>query len=259
MTKDAFEVTLSDKGITLLAALLGYESVFGIARDAFSGSDDMKIALRRQLSQSVRKKLIRYDLDGTLYIVPALRRAIDCLCGADTVALLSLNRKAGVYIAAKADAVTVLERAGKKHRLRAAEPASLRALVPPEFLAPRPCALCEMMLLEEAEYIHERLDAFDRDAAETRIAKHVRDGASAKLLLKLLDGSCKYLSLQIRTRRKNLYTTVRNVLLLAVDGCVVSLTADENDVLHFQALTPAEAEALLTLPLGANEKGGATP
>ena len=115
--KDIFQIKLSGRELFVLAALLGYESIFGIIDDALLTSGiELKSQIKQTVQQLERKKLIRYDLDGTLYIKPDLRRTIDCICCAETVGCFSTNigtgKKIAVYVLEK-DAYTVtVENAG---------------------------------------------------------------------------------------------------------------------------------------------------
>ena len=93
---EKFQIKLSSNEILVLAALLGYDSVFGLKEDfIFDEKADVKSLIRQNVRRLERKRLIRYDLNGILYILPMLRKAICCMCDADVVGLFSTNLKSG--------------------------------------------------------------------------------------------------------------------------------------------------------------------
>lgn len=258
--EESFQVKLSSKEILIIAALLGYESAFGVKEKAFSEANtDIKSLIRQHVRRLERKKLIRYDLDGILYIVPSLRWAIDCICNAETVGLFSTNlksgKKASVYVMEKESIVTTLEHLGDgKYVIRLTDTVPLKKIIPYEILSSQHREMREMMLLEEAEYVHVQIEAFNHDAAEMRIKKHVKDGSATKMIAKILTGNCGYMSVQIHRKGKNLYNAIYNSLLVAVDNYTISLNADEHDVLCFEAISPAMAVDQIDSQFNLSEK-----
>lgn len=261
--EDGFQVKLSSKEILIIAALLGYESVFGVEEKAFSEANtDMKSLIRQHVRRLERKKLIRYDLDGILYIVPGLRQAIDCICNAETVGLFSTNlksgKKASVYVMEKESIVTTLEHLGDgKYLIRIADTVPVKEIIPYEILSSQYCEIREMMLFEEAEYVHAQIEAFNHDDAETRIKKHIKDITATQMIAKVLTGNCGYMSVQIHRKGKNLYKAIYNSLLIAVDNCTISLNLDENDVVCFEALSPVMVVDQISSQFKLSEKRGA--
>lgn len=260
---DDFQVKLSSKEILIIAALLGYESVFGVDEKAFTDANvDTKSLIRQHVRKMERKKLIRYDLDGILYIVPGLRQAIDCICNAETVGMFSTNlksgKKASVYIMEKEGIVTFLEYFGDgKYLIRIADTVPLKEIIPYEILSSQPCDIREMMLFEEAEYVHKQIEEFNHDEAEMRIKKHIKDETATKTIAKILTGNCGYMSVQIHRKGNNLYNAIYNSLLVAVNNCTISLVADENDVLCFEALSPVVIEEQINLQFNLSKERGA--
>ncbi len=246
--ENGFQVELSSAEISVLAALLGYESVFGIGEKPLAADADIKTLVVQNVRQLERKRLIQYDLGGALHIVPRLKAAIYCLCKADTLGLLSENlqsgRKSTIYIAVAENRVTTLKRLDTgEHLLCVAEQLSLEEILPWEFLSAQPGVLRESLLLEDAEYLHAQLEAFGFDAAETRLKKQLADTDALPLMMKLLAGKCGYLSVRSYQREKNLYRAGYHFLAVAVDHSVVSLTVDENGVVRFEEIAPLAAAA----------------
>lgn len=241
---DRFQIQLSSKEILITAALLGYESVFGVDDGWLFGKNvDMKSIVRQQVRRLERKKLIRYDLDGVLYIVPELRKSIDCICKAESVGLFSTNLKSGkrtsVYVMEKENMVVTLERLSDgKYVMQLAESLPLEEIIPQEILSSQYQEMKEMLLLEEAEYVHKQIEEFNHDDAKMRIQKHVNDSDAGKMIETILSGSCRYMNVQIYRKKKELYNAIYNTLLVNVDNCMVKLSADENRVLCFESIPP---------------------
>lgn len=259
-----FQVKLSSRELLVLAALLGYDSVFGVEdSDALCGSFDLKTLVRKSVQQLERKKLVRYDLDGTLYINPHLRQAMACVCNADTVGFFSTNLRSGkkilVYVLQKDTCVTTLQQASAgKYKLLLSDSVQEDLLIPGDIHTPKQLQLQEMMLLEEAQLAKEHMRSFDVDAAEERVSKHVQNADAARYVAKILSGNCGYLSVQLYRKTPLLYKAAYAGLFVAVDGRAISLSLDENRVIRFKALTHGEAAGSILPHLCPGTKEGIT-
>ena len=260
---ESFRVELSSEEILIIAAMLGYESIFGVEDDVFSiAGFDMQSLVRRYVCQLERKKLLQYDLDGILYIVPELRQSIACLCNADTVGVFSTNLKSGkktsVYIMEKEGRVASLEHfSDENYVIRLTDTIPPEEIIPREMLSSQHCEISEMMLFEEAEYVHRQIEAFNRGGAEACVQKHVKNDNTAKLIVKILTGNCGYMSVQIYRKGAVLYDAVCNTLLVSIDNCTVSLSVDENNVLLFEALSGTAVAERIGSQFKFGEKRGA--
>lgn len=240
--KDNFQIKLSAKEILVIAAMLGFESIFGIDDSAFlTSGTEMKGQIKQIVQRLERKKLIRYDLDGTLYIVPTLRKSIECICSAETVGFFSTNLKSGkratIYVLGKDSVVTTLEHiGGGKYSICLSNAIPLTRIIPSEILNTQPFSMSEILLFEEAQFVQRQIESFDNAEAEKRIQKYARDTNSVKAISQALSRNCGYMSLHIYCKNKNLYDEVFSRLLVTVDNHTMSLLMDENDVLHFDAI-----------------------
>ena len=260
---NGFQIKLSSKEILLLAALMGYESVFCIEEKFFLDANyDLRSMVRQYVRRLERKKLIRYDLDGVLYIIPSLRQAIDCICNAETVGIFSTNvkssKKSSIYVTEKKDTVTTIEHIGnRKYVICITDNVYLKRIIPCEILSSQYCELREKMLFEEAEYVHSLIQAFNHDDAEAYIEKHIKNSASINVISNILSGNCKYMSVQIYRKRKKIYNAIYNSLLVVIDNCTISLVADENGVLCFEAVSPVNVVEQISSQFKLSEKRGA--
>ena len=261
---EKFQIKLSSNEILVLAALLGYDSVFGLKEDfIFDDKADVKSLIRQNVRRLERKRLIRYDLNGILYILPMLRKAICCMCDADVVGLFSTNlksgKKASIYVIERNDVVVSLELLNDgKYLVQTTDEIPLKEIVPYEIMTSHQCEINEKMLFEEAEYVHSQIESFNHEEAEKRIKKHVSNLEATSLIAKILTGNCGYMSVQVHRRSSvSLYSAVYNALLVAVDNSTISLIADENRILRFKATSPDEIVSQIHSQFNVNMKRGA--
>ena len=258
-----FQIKLSSKEILVLSAMLGFESVFGIDDDIFLDKDiEIKSLIRQTVRRMERKKLIRYDLDRTLYIVPELRKSIECICNAETVGMFSTNLKSGkkvtVYILGKEDVIASLQRnIDGKYIIKLSEDISLSEIIPYDILSAKDNNINEMMLFEEAECVRKQIEEFNHDNAEKQVQKHSSNISSAKTITRILSGNCGYMSVQIHKKGKVLYDALYNNLIVSVDGQNVSVYTDENDLIHFESIDSEKIKDLILSNLSIERKRGA--
>lgn len=236
--------------LVVVAALLGHDALFGVESDPFiRAGADLRERIRRCVHRLERRRLLRYDLDGVLYIDPDLRGAVDRLATAERVALFTTDRRAGkresVTVAVRDGAAAVLEGGGGEYTLRLTDgtvPDGLLSLLPVGAPA-RP--MREMMLLEEAALIHEMAANFDMDGAVARAATHLTDPAAAEPIARILAGGCGYLSARIHQRQGGLYRAVYHALTVTADGSAVAVTVDDQDMVRFTSVDADGASACL--------------
>ena len=260
---ESFQIKLSSKEILVLSAMLGFESVFGVDDNIFLDKDiEIKPLIRQTVRRMERKKLIRYDLDGTLFIIPELRKSIECICNAETIGLFSTNLKSGkkvtVYILGKDELIASLQRSTDgKYVIKLSKDVFLNEIIPYEILSAKGNDIKEMMLFEEAECVRKQIEEFNHDNAEKQVQKHSSSASSAKTITRILSGNCGYMSVQIHKKGKALYDALYNNLIVSVDGQNVSVYTDENDVLHFEAIDSERIIELISSNLSIERKRGA--
>ncbi len=230
-------IELSALEITVIAALLGYDSVLGIPR-AIADDTDIKAELRRCVAVLEGKGHIRYELDGALLVRPKLKAAVECLCDAQTAGVFSSNLSSGkrldTYVMKKGMNAVFLECTdGKAYTLCLTEGVYADALIPLKMLSSESRALNELMLLVEARQIHEDIASFDTERAQERIKKHIKDAKAASDIASILSGSCGYLSIEIFQRKGRLYLASYSTLLAYAENGSIEVRADENDVICF--------------------------
>lgn len=247
--KDRTHITMTAEELVVVAALLGHDALFGVESDPFMRAGaDLRERVRQCVHRLERRRLLRYDLDGVLYIDPDLRGAVDCLADAERVALFTTDRRAG-----KRESVTVAVRDGVAAVLEGGGEYTLRltdGTVPDELLSLLPVGtpahpMREMMLLEEAALIHEMAANFDMDGAITRAATHLTDPAAAEPIARILAGGCGYLSARIHQRRGGLYRAVYHALTVMADGSAVAVTVDDQNMVRFTSVDADGASACL--------------
>ena len=238
--QDGFQLELSAIELAVLAGLLNYDSVPGIG-EAVDPAADLRATVRQAVRRLERKRLVRYGLEGVLYVRSELRRTMLCLCDARTVGLftsdLSSGKRATTYVLEKDADTVLLQAAGSgRFRLRLTDTVTPQELLPQAVLTAACDELCESMLLEEAQLIRRQMAAFDREAARQRALACVHRPEAAARITDVLSGRGGYLSVQIYQRHGRLYETVFHTLVAVADGCAMRVSVDTYDVVHFESV-----------------------
>lgn len=113
--KKIFSIDVSYQEIIVLAAACGYDTVFGIENDErFYLDEKLKENIAKTMNAVNTKKMVRYELDGTLYIKKELKECIECVCTADTIGLFNgdvANKKSTtVYVLKKENRTVILQK-----------------------------------------------------------------------------------------------------------------------------------------------------
>lgn len=256
-----FQVKLSGEELVVVAALLGYESIFGI-KEAFRLPEcrDLSGMVRACVAQLERSGVLAYRLDGTLQILPELRQAMACLCRAQSVGIFSTNLRprsnAPVYVMEREGTAIILKRSGPgRYAVASLNARRWKTLFPEKLMSAQGGQGEQSIPLEEAEQVKRQILAFDREGAEQRLSRCVPEPEkdTVKRLAEILSGSCGYFSVQIYRNTQGLYRETCHAFLALVGGRAVSLDLGENGMLTF-AFPPLED---LADQLRAQFQGGA--
>ncbi len=234
-----FKFTSSE--LLVIAALLGYESVFGINNIVPTATSNSKKAIKQTVRKLERQKLLRYELDGTLFIESNLHKAIRCICEAEVVALFSTNLKSGkksiIYVMESNGEVVYVENYSEnKYLIQLSDSLTLDEIIPYEIIASKPCDLTEKMLYEEALLIRQKIENFEHNEAEQIASKVLKDQSGVATIAKTLSGNCGFMSVQIYKKNGALYNAIYNAFIAAVDNCAINVVLDENEMLYFTSV-----------------------
>ena len=237
-----FQIDLSSEEIFVLAGLLNYESVFGV-KDNLNINDgiDIKKLVADTFLVLERRKLLHYDLDGTLYIIPNLKIAIECICKSEIVGLFKTNLNAGrkttVYVLENENIVVLLEEnKNNQYRVCISENFSIEGVLPKEILTAKYSELNEKMLFETAKMVKKQIAAFDYTSALNIVQENVIDPSSAEVITQILSGNCGYLSVQIYKKESVLHKAIYNELVSVSNNQIVLVKSNENDELKFTSI-----------------------
>lgn len=233
--------------IQMISALLGYESVFGIDAQETTKTGGSKKLIKQTIRKFEKQKLLRYELDGTLFIESNLHNAIRCICEAEIVALFSTNLNSGkesiVYVMENNGEVVYIENSiENKYLLQLSKDLTLDKIIPYEIIAPMPCVLSEKILYEKALFIRQKIENFEYNEAEQIASKVLRDQNQVSAIVKTLSGNCGFMSVQIHKKNGSLYNAIYNRFIVAVDNSVINVVLGENEMLYF---TSANAESIV--------------
>ena len=237
-----FHTELSSVEIFVLAGLLGYESVPGVTDSkSVLVSDNVKKTVRHTVRRLERKRIFRYELDGTLYIRTEIKKLIDCVCAADIMTLLTSNMRAGkkevLYIFRNKDSISTIADAGNnKYRMTVYNKADISQIIPEKILNCINYEICESMLFEEAEIIKGSLTSFNTDHANQILDKVLQKKNHSKLVSKILTGECTFISVLVCKKHNLLYSRIYDTFIAMNDSTAVEVKADEFNVLSFDTV-----------------------
>ncbi len=260
--KNCIKFKFTSSEILVVAALLGYESVFGINSNDPAITGNSKKIIKQTVRKFERQKLLRYELDGTLFIETNLHKVIQCICEAEVVALFSTNLKSGkksiVYVMESNGEVVYVENCGKnKFLLQLSSNFTLDEIIPYEIVSSKACDLKEKMLYEEALLIRKKIENFESSKAEQIASKVLKDQTKVAIITKTLSGNCGFMSVQIHQKNGCLYNAVFNSFIAAVDGIAISMVLDENEMLCFASINAENFAEEIKIALQDKTKRGA--
>lgn len=252
-----FELQLSAVEIQIMAALLGYESVFGIKDEEFiSREADAGRRIRQHVQRMEERKLIRYELDGTLYVDSELRLAMRCMCEAETIGIFSNNLEGKhntIYVMGRENRFVYLERQETVYTISLCD-VLVQEKIFPKIIAENENSLNETISLETVRSIRELLEAFESVKARSMLQANVNNPDSVNPIEKILSGKCGYVSGQIYKKGRLLYKLTGNRLCFITEGCVVDIAADEKQEVHINSVQPQNVIDRLELQMGYRKK-----
>lgn len=239
-----FKIDLSLKEVFVLSALLGYECVVGVTDVHKNLSmEEIRKTARRIVKKFEKRKLIRYSLDGVLYINPDLRQIVELLCDAELVLLLSGNGKNGKsetsYYLFKEENTLLLK---QNHATDLCELMFVSGVAVPELFAKvanRSNKLDEKLLLEEAMQIKHKIMNFQIEQAEQMLGACVSEEA-VHPLQKILSGTAMYISAQIYRKRDDIYRYEYGSVVARERDNLIQITLNEYDMLRFHGFSKDE-------------------
>lgn len=254
-----FQFELSAVEIFVLAAFLGFDTVFSTDEQQIVDCDgELKRKVKSTVRTLERKKLIRYDLDGTLYITEKLKKCIECMCEPKTVGVFFSNLRTGrnktTYVLKKYENIALVEKTKSgRYRLGAGDNTAVSKLFPKSLMSVDFQDTTEKMLYEDAEHIKWQLHSFNKTQATSLMKKYVSCEDSVPCICEILSGESKFLNVHILTCSGKIYKMVFSCLVTISHNRAVCVSVDENDVVNFYGASPAHLCELVELHLGINK------
>lgn len=237
----AYQIKLRSSELYVLAGFLGYKSIIGIEDDTLiKWHSELNSKINRTIRSLEKKKIIQTTLNGVLFIDENLKKAIELLCGAEKIGVISSNidknRTETTYITSVDSNFLVLKKyKDNKYLLSLYDDMSFLDLTFASFHMTDK-KINEIWLYEDAQYIKELLFSFDEDGALDRARKCVKDYQAAEDVLTIVSGKNKFLNIQMYKKQGDLYINSFNTFLVLAGKTPVELKLDDNKVLFIDSV-----------------------
>lgn len=253
------KLQLSPADIQVMAALLGYESVFGLKdEDVISKGAEAKERIHQCIHDFEEKSLIHYELDGTLYIDSNVKSSIECMCEADTIGVISGNladgKKNNCYIMVKDRKTIYVEPEIKEYKLIVTDSFLREKVFPIQFSELASFVIDKTIPMKKVERIREKIDSFDLAGAKEIIRTYVEEDFAIRMIERILSGKPSFMSAQVYKKGKSFYRLAGNLLLFATEGQFVKVAINEERDVKFTTMKPEDAVDWLVVQMGFYKK-----
>ncbi len=238
MTKS--ELTSAD--ISVLASLLGYKNIF-IPQTSFAyePSQALNAFVKNRMRSLERKHILRYELDGTLFVDEKIRKSVEAMCSPDKVISVNSNCFKGkcseMYIFVKGDLVLCTSKKSRDKVAFSIVSADEREnLLPLHEASGKKHSIDEKMLLEDAKTIQSELHSFERDKAEKCLSALGIKTENIPFICEILTGGCKYIRIRQLHRVRGTYCVSGDEFYAMISNQPVCVSSDEFGMLGFESL-----------------------
>lgn len=244
--KQIYKITLSSGEIYVLAGLLKYQSIVGIETETLSRwQENLREYMKPVVSQLEKRKIISYELNGVLFMNRHIHKMMDCLCLTETVWLVSENVKNGKYgtkyFLGKDDYTVLLEKNDTDtYEVILYIDFQMEEWLRPQFGRGQSRGIYEKILLEEAEVVKDKLQCFDKTAAERMLKKCLSSEENIDYILEMFSGKAVFVYVQFYQKNKTVFEHKANWFVTIQDKQNFELRLDENDVLTIESVEKSE-------------------
>ncbi len=235
------ELTSAD--ISVLASLLGYKNIF-IPQTSFvyETSQALNAFVKNRMRSLERKHILRYELDGTLFVDEKTRKSVEAMCSPDKLLSVNSNCLKGkcseMYIFIKEDLILCTSKKNRdKVALWVVSPDEMADLLPLHEASGKKHRIKEKMLFEDAETVQRKLHSFERDEAEKCLNALGIKAENIPLMCEILTGNSKYIRIRQLHRARGAYCVSSDEFYVLISNQPVYLCIDEFGVLNFESLS----------------------
>lgn len=252
-------INLSYAEICVVAAFLGYEAVLGVEPiPQIIQEGKIKQCVKSTVKKLECKNIIRYQLDGVLFVKPEIRLCIECLCDADVVVLIATNFRTGkneiFYVLQKDDNTILLEKINDdKYKMQFVSENILLDFLPCDSWTGSESTVLEKMLYEEVVSVQKSFNEFNNMKLDKLLRRHLLSDNSVQVITEILARKCGYLRAKVYNKEHLLYTVVFDSLVVNAKDQMLSVELDENNIVSFMTVEPQElvekVKSLLSIPM----------
>lgn len=232
-----YQINLSSGELYTLAGLLHAKYLYGIeTQTAIKWQSDLERHIRQTVKRLENKKLILFELHGKLLVNSYIRTIIETLGSPDRIAVVSGSTRNGktatMYVLEKEGvAVTVSKLDEESYKIVVYAAIDVITLLNNHFSTIVSCSIHERVLLEDVQYIQDKISSFQQDAAKTHLSKCIKEQSGIEFCYGILAKENNYTEVRLLQRKSSYYET-KDVFVISFDhnnSAFVSIT--ENGVL----------------------------
>lgn len=246
-----FDVTLQVGELAVLSALLGYSSLVGIDRVSLHLEEaDLNSFVISSAESLKRERRMKYGTDGKLLIQRELLEAVSCLGDAEKILHLSEKPSGGKreslwVLKRKSGPVTICRPVAEAYRLTLCDSFDPSDRIRALWKRAKPTPFSFSLPLAEAENIREDALSFRVEKAKARLLSLLPSGEDAERMLAVLTGRADTLELRLFRRKSGFYEASAHRLFAVSGTCAMTVTPDERERIHFEAVDSDRALAAL--------------
>lgn len=243
---NGFTIILSSGEIYVLAALLGYSSVFGIEDKTLNmWRSSIRQNVKNVMTRLEKRMIVLFELDGNICWQQSMEIIIHCICSPDVTGMIThisdTGRVTKKWLFSKNRNTVIMSKiAADAYKLSFSDNA-IEDTVAKFFNNAASLPLNITMPYKKAQAIRKKLNSFDRDMAEEIADSYADSSENISVLIDLLSGNCKTLSIHGYVRKKEYYSSNGNCIIVNTGKNVVRLKLD-NNILHFDSVSEDEVK-----------------
>ncbi|MBE6572788.1 MAG: hypothetical protein E7652_00165 [Ruminococcaceae bacterium] len=244
MINTEYSAELSSSEIITLAAILKCDAVFGINKPSGTWLTDTKRRIDSAFQSLEEKGLIYFTFDGDLYLKNELKKIIQAMTEAESVALFTHipynSKKQSYYVFYRQGYMVRCEKTGSSSYSIVLKDSFEESDLPKTLSEEKGEKISITLPLKNAEKAKKLIRAFDTDSAGKLLLEDCGHSEASELMTEVLSGGCSATSIRIRVKNGRLYTKTSNDLIISTSKGNMKLYTGEDELLKVESISKDE-------------------